>query len=179
MPHNAHITPQTLHFTSLSCAVLSRSVVSNTLWPCGLQPTWLLCPGISQARMLEWVVIPSSREYSRPRDQTQCYHTGRQILDHWATREALGVTVLHPKGVPSLYAMHEHLSKLPDAGDEAVTGHLPNGPPPHRGSPEPHPAGQVLAGKAPPSHTGCFPGQSWFKTPREVTKNTSSLQRRT
>ena len=28
----------------LSCAVLSCSVVSNTLWPYGLQPTRLLCP---------------------------------------------------------------------------------------------------------------------------------------
>ena len=135
--------------------------------------------GISQARILEWVVIPSSKGSSQPRDRTHYYHTGRQILYHWATRETLRVTVLHLKGIPSLHAMHEHLSKLPDASDEAVTGHLPNGPLPHLGSTEPHPGGQVLAGKAPHSHTGCFPGQSWFKIPREVTENTSSLQWRT
>ena len=43
MPHNAHITPQTLNVTIPSCAVLSRAVVSDTLWPHGLQPTRLLC----------------------------------------------------------------------------------------------------------------------------------------
>ena len=47
--------------------------------------------GISQASILEWVAISSSSGYSWPRDGT---HTswvsciGRQILYHWATREA-------------------------------------------------------------------------------------------
>ena len=39
--------------------------------------------GILQARILEWVAIPSSRESSGPRDQT-----GRRILYHSATWEA-------------------------------------------------------------------------------------------
>ena len=46
--------------------------------------------GISQARILDWVVISSSRGSSWPRDQTwvscgSCI--GRQILYHWATLE--------------------------------------------------------------------------------------------
>ena len=45
--------------------------MSNYLQPSGLQSTRLLCPGILQARILEWVVISSSRGSSRPRDQTQ------------------------------------------------------------------------------------------------------------
>ena len=36
--------------------------------------------GILQARILEWVAIPFSRESSRPRDGTQISCIGRQIL---------------------------------------------------------------------------------------------------
>ena len=43
--------------------------------------------GISQARMLEMIAISSSRESSWPRDWTHLL-LGRQILYHWATREA-------------------------------------------------------------------------------------------
>ena len=43
---------------------------------------------ISQARILEWVAIPFSRRSSWPKDQTCISCTGRQILYHWATREA-------------------------------------------------------------------------------------------
>ena len=41
--------------------------------------------GISWARILEWVAISFSRESSQPRDETQVFCTGRQILYHWAT----------------------------------------------------------------------------------------------
>ena len=44
--------------------------------------------GILQARILEWIVIPFSRGSSQPRDQTCVSYIGRQILYHWATREA-------------------------------------------------------------------------------------------
>ena len=46
--------------------------------------------GISQARILEWVTISSSRGSSWPRDGTQVSCIGRRILYHWATREPLG-----------------------------------------------------------------------------------------
>ena len=55
------------------CAVLSRSVMSNSL-----QPPWTVCSlqaplsmGILQARILDWVAVPSSGGSSQPRDQTQ------------------------------------------------------------------------------------------------------------
>ena len=56
-----------------------------TLQPHRLEPAKLLCPWISQARILAWVVIPFSRGSSRPGDQTRfsgvsC--TGRRILNH-------------------------------------------------------------------------------------------------
>ena len=45
------------------------------------RPTPVLLPGILQARILEWVAMPSSRESSQPRDQTQVSHiAGAQNL---------------------------------------------------------------------------------------------------
>ena len=43
---------------------------------------------ILQARILEWVAISYYWASSQPRDRTPISHTGRQILYHWATREA-------------------------------------------------------------------------------------------
>ena len=48
--------------------------------------------GILQARILEWVVMPSSRWSSRPRDWTRvsCVSwMGRWVLYHWSSWEAL------------------------------------------------------------------------------------------
>ena len=45
--------------------------------------------GISQARILEWVVTSFSRRSSQPRDWTPISCIGRQGLCHWDTREAL------------------------------------------------------------------------------------------
>ena len=42
--------------------------------------------GIFQVRILEWVAIPFSRRSSQPRDWTRVYY--RQVLYHWATKEA-------------------------------------------------------------------------------------------
>ena len=44
--------------------------------------------GISQARILEWVNSSSARGSSWPRDGTLSLLLGRQIVYHWATREA-------------------------------------------------------------------------------------------
>ena len=52
--------------------------------------------GISQARILEWVAISSSRASSRPRDHTHVSCIGRQVLYHWATREAKGLQLVTP-----------------------------------------------------------------------------------
>ena len=50
--------------------------------------------GVSQARILEWVVIPFSRQSSQSKDRTWGSCIGRQILYHWATREALQLLYL-------------------------------------------------------------------------------------
>ena len=44
--------------------------------------------GISQARILRWVAISSSRGSSQSRDQIRISCSGRWIPYHWATREA-------------------------------------------------------------------------------------------
>ena len=69
------------------CTVLSRF---SWVWLCDpmdCSPPGSSVPGILQARILEWVAMPSSRESSWPRDQT-CLLPCRQILYHWAPGKA-------------------------------------------------------------------------------------------
>ena len=51
--------------------VLRCSVVSDSLTPWTVSHQAPLSMGILQARILQWVVIPSSRGSSQPRDRTQ------------------------------------------------------------------------------------------------------------
>ena len=51
------------------CAVLDHSVVSNSVTPWTVACQSPLFMGILQARILEWVAMPSSRGSSQPRDQ--------------------------------------------------------------------------------------------------------------
>ena len=44
--------------------------------------------GILQARILQWVAFPFSRESSQPRDQTQVSYIVGRFFTSWATREA-------------------------------------------------------------------------------------------
>ena len=56
----------------LCCSVLSHSVMSNSCDPMNCSPPGSsVHGGIFQTRILEWVVMPSSRGFSQPRDQTQ------------------------------------------------------------------------------------------------------------
>ena len=66
---------------NLMCQV--ASVVSDSVTPCSSPGSSV--HGISQARILEWVAIPSSKGSLQPRDQTQVSHIsyiGRQVLYH-------------------------------------------------------------------------------------------------
>ena len=44
--------------------------------------------GIVQARVLEWVAIPFSRESSKPRDRSWVSHIAGRFFTLWGTREA-------------------------------------------------------------------------------------------
>ena len=57
--------------------------------PMNYSPPLSTVHGISQARTLEWIDISSSWGSSRSRDQTHISCIDKQILYHWATREAL------------------------------------------------------------------------------------------
>ena len=50
---------------------------------------WTSAWRILQARILEWVAIPFSRESSQPRDQTQVSHIAGGFFTSWATGESL------------------------------------------------------------------------------------------
>ena len=66
---------------------LSRAQLFCDSMDCSPPPGSSVC-GISQAIILEWVAISSSRGYSWPRDGTHVSCIGMQILYCWATREA-------------------------------------------------------------------------------------------
>ena len=69
---------------------VSRSVLSDSLWPHGLcRLPDSSVHGILQARILEWVAILFSRWSSRPRYQTQVSCIAGRLFAIWATREAL------------------------------------------------------------------------------------------
>ena len=80
--------------------MLYHSVGSDSLQLCG--PRGSSVHGIFQAKILEWVAISYSREFSRPRDQTRvsCVSClGRQILYHE-----------HQLGSPSLCFREKEIS---------------------------------------------------------------------
>ena len=72
--------------------VLSRSVLSNSLWP-----PWTvahqapLSMGILQTRILKRIAVPSFRGYSQPRNQTQLSCIAGGFFTIWATREHKGM----------------------------------------------------------------------------------------
>ena len=67
---------------------ISHLVVSNSLWPMDGSPPGSSVHGILQERVLEWVVISSSRGSSQPRDWTLVSCITGRFFTIWATREA-------------------------------------------------------------------------------------------
>ena len=72
-------------YISVLCAMLSHLVMPNSLRPNGLHPPDSSAHEILQARILEWVAMPSSKGSSQPRDRTQAYHFARGFFTIWAT----------------------------------------------------------------------------------------------
>ena len=67
------------------CMCVSRSVVSNSLWPLDCSPPGSSVHGILQARRLERVAIPLSGGPSWPRDQTPACCIAGRFFPVWAT----------------------------------------------------------------------------------------------
>ena len=61
--------------------------MSNSVRPHGCTLLGSSVHGILQARIREWVAMPSFRGSSWPRDRTQASCIGRRILYYWDTRE--------------------------------------------------------------------------------------------
>ena len=101
------------NFITPPLQVLSHSVVSNSLWPMDCGPPGSAVHGILQARILEWVATPFSRESSHPRDRTQVSRIEGKFFTVWATREA-----------------HEYWSRqpIPSPGDLSDPGIEPGSP---------------------------------------------------
>ena len=76
------------YIPAVSC-VLSRSVMSDLFDPMDCSLPGSSGHGILQARVLEWVAVPSSRGSSQPRDPPQVSGTAGGFFTLWATREAL------------------------------------------------------------------------------------------
>ena len=66
--------------------------ISATPWTVTRQAP--LSMGILQARILEWVAMPSSRVSFQPRDQTQVFPHCRLILYHLSHQGSLIMTVM-------------------------------------------------------------------------------------
>ena len=84
-PHFPHLLNELNNATALC---VSRSVVSDPLWPHGLAHQAPLSMGILQARISEWAAKPSCRRSSQPRGRTQVSHIAGRFFTVWATREA-------------------------------------------------------------------------------------------
>ena len=86
-------------------AVLSCSVMSDSLKPHGLAHKAPVSTGILQARILGWVAMPSSRGSSQPRDWTQIFRIAGGSFTIWATREIQGYwrgqSIPSPGGLPN------------------------------------------------------------------------------
>ena len=73
------------------CCYCCCSVTKSCLTVCDpmdCSPPGSSVHGILQARILEWVAMPSSRRSSQPRDLTQVSHIAGRFFTIWTTREA-------------------------------------------------------------------------------------------
>ena len=88
----------------------AQSLSRVWLWdPMDHSPPGSSVQGISQAKILEWVAISSSRRSSWPRDRTCNSCTGRRILYHWAAKETWGINICFPHGILLLPCAHFQL----------------------------------------------------------------------
>ena len=73
--------------------------------------------GFFQTRISDWVAISFSKGSAWPKDQTHISCIGRQILYHWATKEALKSAILTHTPLlfrfPSQLGHHSVLSRVP------------------------------------------------------------------
>ena len=82
------------HWLSMKVKMLVAQSCPTLCNPKDRSPPGSSVHGILQARVLECVAIPFSRGSSWPRDWTQVSCIAGRFFTVWATREALGITLL-------------------------------------------------------------------------------------
>ena len=70
------------------CMCLVAQLCPTLCDPMDCSPPASSVHGILQARILEWVAMPSSKVSSQPRDRTQVSHIAGRFSTSWTTREA-------------------------------------------------------------------------------------------
>ena len=78
----------------LGYACLVAQLCPTLCDPMDSSPPGSSVPGILQARILEWVAMPSSRESSQPWDQIQISCIAGRFFASWATREVYWLLLL-------------------------------------------------------------------------------------
>ena len=88
-------------------AELTHSVVSDSATPWTVTCQAPLSIALLQARILEWVAMPSSRASSQPRDQTQISYMAGGFSTSWASREAQEYWSGKPNPSPGIFPTQE------------------------------------------------------------------------
>ena len=130
-------TPLQVHWIDEGCCLVAKSFLTL------LQPHGLCSlPGssvhrISQARILEWVAISSSKGSFQPKDWSHIFCIGRQILYPWQCCHSVAFDSLRPHGLqptrllcPWGFSRQEYWSRLscPTPGDLPNPGIEPRSP---------------------------------------------------
>ena len=101
-------------YTPTVFSLLSHSVMSSSLWPHGLQHTWLPCPslspGVCSNSCLYWNLTP------------KVIVVGREAFGKWLGHEGRALRI----GVSALMRSHRASSSLPLVGDREIVS-LPPG----------------------------------------------------
>ena len=105
-----------LHAKSLQSCLILHDPVDHS-------PPGFSVHGILQARILEWVAMPSSRGPAQPRDWTQVSRISGGFFTIWATREVGSICFLWEKKIPNLKQLIKVWFYLNDRSS-------PNAPPP-------------------------------------------------
>ena len=121
MHSHTHTHTHTLTILSLLFSH-SGSVVSHFLWPMDCSPPDSSVHGVLQARILEWVAMPSSRGSSWARDWTWVSYMGREM-------DSLSLS--HQESLSQILGLNPHWRKsnrsLPVLGESSqkTLGFLP------------------------------------------------------
>ena len=109
------LSPSISTSMSLSCDWLLVTQSCPTLChPMECSPPGSSVHGVLQARKLEWVAIPFSRETSQPRARTRVSHTAGRFFTIWTTRKVPSYSYVHggSKEIRHLFHKVKHTIEL-------------------------------------------------------------------